>query len=254
MVSTRKIHCWKELKAYIEDRDLVKNKETNMLPDIGIITDLSKVDGRYFRGHSEEKYKLESTLEREIKKRFEHINDYKLKRSFFDRIVDEYLKDCKKKLKGKISEQWILLDKKYDDEIWAMGQHYGLKTPLLDWSKSFLVALYFAFEPYSSESDYRVIYEINDFMDSNIEIIRSKIDIGGRLSAQKGVFTNLLSQEFYELNKAHYEDRKNCSHYKPFLSKILIHKDLRVDVMEYLLSLNIDGFTIFPDIQGAIMN
>lgn len=47
-----------------------------------------------------------------------------------------------------------------------IAQHYGIKTPLLDWTKNILVAIYFAFDFKNSEKDKRTlqpyIYKVKD--------------------------------------------------------------------------------------------
>lgn len=203
-----------------------------------------------YRGHKEESYRLESTLERYIK---EKLPQTMITTQLFETTYNNYLQDCKNELRGKIQEQYIL---DYENDIWALGQHYGLKTPLLDWTRSFLIALYFAFEEPFSESDYRVVYQLNCFMERERNlIIETKFQIGSRIIAQKGVFTKKLSSELENLNDFYgNSDFIDVSkNYRP-LKKYKIKSSLRESVMNFLSSLNIDCYTIYPDLQGAIRN
>ena len=139
-----------------------------------------------------------------------------------------------------------------DNDIWAFGRHYHLKTPLLDWSRSFFVALYFAFEDLEPEQEkYRVIYQLNDFIppEQNV-IITPKIKIGARINAQNGVFTKLPS---YQLEKlASHNELKPLGINIPFIGKYLISSKLRMDVLNFLANINIDPYTIYPDLLGKM--
>lgn len=211
----------------------------------------------YYRGVSKDTYKLTSTLEREIKKHLKESkleNDEEFKREF-ESLSQVYLNKCKHLLRGKISDQYILTDEEFTNELWAVGQHFGLKTPLTDWSLSFPIALFFAFREKLSQKDetrYRLVYQLdlsfNKTEDEEI-IISSRIDIGGRMNAQKGVFTNLLEYE-YALLEEKYNNELNLG--SPILVKIKINSKLRNYILNFLREFNIRDSTLFPDITGSI--
>ncbi|MEH8048266.1 FRG domain-containing protein [Gallibacterium anatis] len=243
-----------EFNKYIKDNILssLDISDTDIPSEINIIDINYKVPNRYFRGHSKDDYLLQSTLEREISKLITNPT-----KEVYNDIQNDYLSKCKELLRGKLPEQSLLLTDQFDDEIWAIGQHFGLKTPLLDWTYSFNIALFFAFKDYnentSKNNEYRVVYCLNNSLATNIKIIEPKIDIGGRLNAQQGVFTKYLYSELQEILESTNHSPLTKIGYYP-LTKLKIKSSLRNKVISYLNKININNSTLFPDITGAIMD
>lgn len=214
---------------------------------IPLASDSSTNYARFYRGNSHVDYCLQSTLERYLEKFGNQIDI----RKDYEKLQEKYFEHCKRILINQSIDGYILLPSNLkDDNIWAFAQHYQLKTPLLDWTKSFFVALYFAFES-QEENQYRVIYELNEFFNFGEKlIIEPEIKIGNRINAQKGVFTKLSSIEFEDIAKLN--TNFGNGHVFHRLSKMLISSKLRKDVLAYLASINIDASTIYPDLLGKI--
>ncbi len=101
-----------------------------------------------WRGQRKE-WPLESSFDRN----FPNINNRQAK-----------LHEILKKFKHRLDELSNLnINGMTGDEIWAIGQHYGLQTPLLDWTESPYIAAYFAFYRKGTEERlaYRVVYTLN---------------------------------------------------------------------------------------------
>lgn len=231
---------------------ILKNNDYDTPSYINLINIKTNNNTTLYRGHSKEEYQLKSTLEREIER---YLKIKNITRKQYNYILNDYLIKCKEFLRGKIPEQYILLDEKFNNEIWAIGQHFGLKTPFLDWTTSFWVSLFFAFRESPNGEKYRVIYQLNQFFSrDNIKIINPRIDIGGRINAQQGVFTDLTYNELLELNN-HYHSKFSIPEREyHMLTKIKINSELRNKIMDLLSELNINNSTLFPDITGAILD
>ena len=246
------INTLDEFKRFVFSYSYKFDEETpDEFKQIPLASDSSTIYANYYRGHSHVDYRLQSTLERYLEKFGKQID---IKKDY-ERLQEKYLEHCKRILINQSIDGYILLPSNLkDDDIWAFAQHYQLKTPLLDWTKSFFVALYFAFESQEEnkkENQYRVIYELNEFFNFDKElIIDPEIKIGNRINAQKGVFTKLSSIEFEDIAKMNTKLGNGYVFHR--LSKTLISSKLRKDVLAYLASINIDASTIYPDLLGKI--
>lgn len=246
------INTLDEFKRFVFSYSYKFDEETpDEFKQIPLASDSSTIYANYYRGHSHVDYRLQSTLERYLEKFGKQID---IKKDY-ERLQEKYLEHCKRILINQSIDGYILLPSNLkDDDIWAFAQHYQLKTPLLDWTKSFFIALYFAFESQEEnkkENQYRVIYELNEFFNFDKElIIDPEIKIGNRINAQKGVFTKLSSIEFEDIAKMNTKLGNGYVFHR--LSKTLISSKLRKDVLAYLASINIDASTIYPDLLGKM--
>lgn len=206
-----------------------------------------------YRGHGNSTWKLEPTLDRVIK------SPTSPKR-------DSHLKAFKYETRGRRGPNPVILE--HDTDWWALGQHHGLLTPLLDWTESPFVALYFAasvaqkeksrnFSVFAfSQNDIEFanrniiedieIEEVN-YRKPTVKIVRPLSDENSRLVSQRGLFTRGPNNIDLESWVKKYSISDNIM----VLIKITMPTSGVQDCLRYLNRMNINHSTLFPDLTGA---
>jgi len=145
-----------------------------------------------WRGQSCDTWRLEPSLDRALR-------DYSVENHAENR--KNHLNRFQLALRGRRGNNPVAIPQKEENEWWALGQHQGLVTPLLDWTKSPFVSLFFAFsknEPDQTEN--RVVYALNRNKvkkasskaksDKKIHFISPFVGDNPRLINQTGLFTS----------------------------------------------------------------
>jgi hypothetical protein len=203
-----------------------------------------------------EKWPLKSSFDRHCDRKFSNSKE---RQDELAKILDKF----KEKLRALPHTEIKCLT---DDEIWAIGQHYGLPTPLLDWTECPYFAAYFAFykKGTNEQTENRVIYALNKGV-KLLKSVRKKerfVDFPNlehnlgemqneRLKEQKGKFTKALNGDDIKVNVERIS-KKGKYNQKIFLAEILIPDKFRYECLRFLESKKITHGALFPDYAGAV--
>lgn len=212
--------------------------------------------GFVFRGHAQSKWKLETSLDRLIRR----INPVSID---LESTYDFQLGLFVKSIRGRTRAAKEVSSNR--DELWALGQHYGLATPLLDWTSSLYVSLFFAFvDPICSPCGYRTVwalhrdgviekmdtYNLERKYDQQFSFVDPLSDHNTRLISQAGAFTRQpLSFDVPGWIQGQFQEEKHS-----YLFKIDVPDFERVRVLRHLRQMNIHSGTLFPDLIGASLD
>jgi hypothetical protein len=188
-----------------------------------------------------------------------------------EKMAEDQLRLFRRAVRGRLRDRSLVEDgDEAQRELWAVGQHHGLMTPLLDWTYSPYVALFFAFEKQDPENEetnpYRAVYVLNkshieaDDKCPEVQVLEPRKDDHGRLVNQAGLFThsaygntleNSLIQSLQDEVLEDVTEEDEAKTLAQYFCKIYIPNKDREDCLRSLRRMNVHHASLFPDLIGA---
>lgn len=261
----------------------VHKKEFPTLADFfASIPDLITRDHNYgFRGHADEEWDLVPTLGRFIDRIVAAFHDLRSEREYATKIALKRLRDEFKK--NLIMNNDLPRQRIEEMDLWQYGQHFGLPSPLLDWTRSPYVALFFALSDWNGAAkgcvwilnlellsylNKVVVDEVRPRFKDRIkpeallneqypvlDVVEEINENNRRMVFQQGFFTR---HDYYRSLEVWLNRVVSALHFKradrPLLQKHTFpcSEVERIAILDKLDSMNINHRTLFPDIAGSV--
>lgn len=185
-------------------------------------------------------------------------------------VADSQLRLFRRAVRGRTSDRTLVEDEE-ENELWSVGQHHGLMTPLLDWTYSLYVALFFAFEQEDRregelDNPFRALYVLNkthvEAADRcpKVSVWEPSKDDHGRLVNQAGLFTyseygntleNFLIDSLRDEVLSKVSEDEEAEELAQYICKIYIPNEERAECLRQLRMMNVHHASLFPDLLGA---
>lgn len=203
----------------------------------------------YWRGQCNPDWPLCSSLERKILR----VKGEKLSADEYAALVARHLACFKIAACGMRGSSPKELS---EEQWWALGRHYGLQTPLLDWTEKPYIALFFALrggsildEEPAAVGEHFAMYRLchsAELASKDLEVVTTPIDELGRMQQQRGLFTWIRAPEYFDLQKILDETGRG-----DLLTLGRVSTALIPQALHDLALHGIDHRLLFPDMYGA---
>lgn len=236
-----------------------------------------------FRGHSDATWQLEPTLTRFIDEIQSAYQNGQRDRDLIHRMAVRKLHETFKK--NLLINSDLSQDRIEKIDLWQYGQHFGLPSPLLDWSHSPYVALFFALQRRGPiEGSLRCVWvlnvdllnELNRAVVSEIrprfkdtikgeellneqfpvmDVVQEANQANRRIAFQQGFFTKHEYYRSLEVWVNRISPELNFTRASmPLMQKYSFkcQESERLLVLDKLDKMNINNRTLFPDIFGSV--